>query len=151
MLSFIVIRGFGSQTSVTVTNVPIGSVSSQRNVTFAGTFDKTGTLLSPTFTSCVAVAELPQASVAVHVLTNLYEPTHAPFSRTSLNVNLGLASQRSDTEGFVTVGTVPPQLTVIFVGTLVNVGAALSPTEIVCVAVAELPHASVAVHVLITV
>ena len=78
-MSFITTRGFGSQISVTVTSVPAGKLSSQRNVTFAGTFDKTGALLSPTFTSCVAVVELPQASVAVHVLINLYEPTHAPF------------------------------------------------------------------------
>ena len=68
-----------------------------------------------------------------------------------MNVNLGEASQASDTEGLVAVGTIPPQLTVTFVGTFVNVGAALSPTLIVCVAVAELPHASVAVHVLTTV
>ena len=71
-------RGLGSQTSVAVMSVPDGKVSSQRNVKFAGTFDKTGGWLSPTETSWLAVRELPQTSVAVHVRINLYEPTHAP-------------------------------------------------------------------------
>ena len=122
ILSFIVTRGFGSQTSVAVTNVPTGNGSSQRRVIFAGTFDKTGALLSPTFTSWLAVLLLPQASVAVHVRINLYEPTHAPFWRNSLNTNLGLASQASVTEGFVTAGTEPPQLIVTFDGTFAKTG-----------------------------
>ena len=67
-----------------------------------------------------------------------------------MNVNLGATSHASVIVGFVNVGTIPPQLTVTLAGTLANVGAELSPTEIVCVAVAELPQASVAVHVLTT-
>ena len=49
----------------------------------------------------------------------------------------------------MTLGTLPPvQLTVIFVGTFANTGAALSPTLISCEAVDVFPQASVAVQVL---
>ena len=48
MLSLIVTRGDGSHTSVAVIKLPTGNVSSQRNVTFAGTFANIGALLSPT-------------------------------------------------------------------------------------------------------
>jgi hypothetical protein len=64
----------------------------------------------------------------------------------------GLASHKSVIVGVTAFGTVPPeQLTVTFVGTFANTGAALSPTEIRCEAVEELPQASLAVQVLMIV
>ena len=79
VLSDITTLGLGSQASVAVIDAPVGTVSLQFNVTFVRTPTKTGPSVSPTLTVCEAVAELPQASVAVQVLTNLYEPTHVPF------------------------------------------------------------------------
>ena len=71
--------GDGSQASVAVIDAPVGTVSLQFKVTFVGTPTKTGPSVSPTLIVWLAVAELPQASIAVQVLTNLYEPTQVPF------------------------------------------------------------------------
>ena len=60
-------RGFASQASVAVINPPTGKTSLQFKVKLAGTFDKTGDVLSCTVMTCEAVAVLPQLSVAVHV------------------------------------------------------------------------------------
>jgi hypothetical protein len=71
VLSDIITRGEGSQASVAVTLAPLGTDSLQFNVTFVGTPTNKGPSVSPTETVCDAVAELPQASVAVQVLNNL--------------------------------------------------------------------------------
>ena len=44
---------------------------------------------------CEAVEELPQASVAVHVLVTLYDPAQAPGVVTSAEVNVNADPQAS--------------------------------------------------------
>jgi hypothetical protein len=50
----------------------------------------TGGVLSSTVIVCAAVAVLPQASVAVHVLVMEYSPAQAPGVVTSLNVSVAV-------------------------------------------------------------
>ena len=66
-------RGFASQASDTEGVIGFGTTppAVQFNVIFVGTFEKIGPALSPTLIDCEAVVELPQASVAVQVLTIL--------------------------------------------------------------------------------
>ena len=132
--------------SFAVTIVPFGTASLQFRVTLAGTPAKVGGVTSPTLIVCEAVEVLPQASVAVHTLTNVYEPAHEPDCFVSVKVIFGLGSQLSVAVGEPTLGSAPPQLAVTLVGTLVITGGALSPTDINCEAVVELPQASVAVQ-----
>ena len=63
-------RGLASQASVIVGGVAVTTFS-QLTVTLAGTFANTGAVVSLTLIVCEAVAELPQASVAVQVLTTV--------------------------------------------------------------------------------
>jgi hypothetical protein len=129
----------------------VGTASLQFRVMLAGTFVITGGVLSPTLICCDAVALLPQASVAVHVLVRVYEPAHEPLVLVSAKVMRGVLSQLSVAIGVPATGTVPPQLRVVFAGMFVSVGGVRSPTEITWEAVVELPHASVAVQTLVRV
>src|SRR5215212_868480 len=97
---------------------------------------------------CVAVEVLPHASVAVHVLVTLNEPAHAPGVVTSAKVSVGFGSHRSVAIGVVHEG-VASQSIVVADGNALIVGGVTSWTLMVCVAVAVLPHASVAVQVLV--
>jgi hypothetical protein len=97
---------------------------------------------------CVAVDELPHASVAVHVLVIENDPAHAPGVVTSLKVRVGLGSHRSVAVGVAHDG-VASQSIVEEAGSALIAGGVTSCTLIVCVAVELLPHASVAVHVLV--
>src|SRR6476620_2622553 len=137
--------GLGSQRSVAV-GVSHDGVASQSIVVAPGNADIVGGVTSCTLIVCVAVAVLPQASVAVHVLVMLNVPAQAPGVVTSLKVSVGLGSQRSVAVG-VSHDGVASQSIVVAPGNADIVGGVTSCTLIVCVAVAVLPQASVAVHV----
>ena len=107
--------------------------------------------LEVTVTVCILVAVLPHASVAVH--TTVVVPNGN--TEGALLVTTGKAVQLSVI--FVGVPNIIPFAehavvlteTVMFAGA-VMVGAVTSCTLIVCDAVDELPQASIAVHVLVT-
>ena len=107
----------------------------------------TGAMVSLTVTVWLAVRVLPQASVAVQVRTIFFLLMHVESVVVVVNVKRGDGSQASDTEGVLEVGTLPMQSTVTFAGMLDRIGAVLSWTVMVWVAVAVLPQASVAVNV----
>jgi hypothetical protein len=137
--------GFGSQASVTV-GVDQTGVAGHAMVWFGPTPLITGAVLSSIVIVCEAVAVLPQASVAVHVLVvTIRQPT---VLVTSTKVKVAIP-QSSVTVGVDHTGVVPTQLIVWFGPTPEITGAVLSFIVIVCEAVAVLPQASVAVHVLV--
>jgi ABC-type phosphate transport system permease subunit len=125
-----------------------------------------GAVLSITEIVCEAVAIFPHASVAVHVLVTEYALGHVitfstfpiklispelillPDVVASLNVSDDVP-QASLAVGVENDGEAG-QLMIAFAPTPLINGAVLSITEIVCEAVAVLPHASVAVHFLVT-
>jgi hypothetical protein len=98
---------------------------------------------------CEAVDELPHESVAVQVLVTEYEPAHEPLVVTSAEVNVKAEPQASVAVATANTG-VAGQSIVEFAGKAAITGAVLSCTLIVCEAVDELPHESVAVQVLVT-
>ena len=93
--------------------------------------------------------ELPHASVAVQVLVTLYDPAHAPLVVALTNVRVKALPHASDAVATVKTG-VAGQLMVVGAGNAAITGAVMSCTLIVCACVEELPHKSVAVHVLVT-
>ena len=103
-----------------------------------------GAVVSVTVTNCVLVTVLPATSVAVHVTTvfpigNVAGALFVKVTPLQLSEAIGAVN--------TTVAVQPdPAVAVIATG-IVNVGAVTSITLIVCVAVLELPLASVAVHV----
>ncbi len=105
----------------------------------------TGGIVSSTLMVCDAEAELPQSSVAVHVLVMLYSLGHVPLVVTSANVNTG-TPQLSVAVGMVHDG-VPEHSIVVTPGKPEITGGMVSSTLIVCDAVAVFPQSSVAVHV----
>ena len=92
---------------------------------------------------------MPQASVAINVLTTVYSLAQAPGvvhqCMVILNRTAGIAAVGVPNEG------VSGHSMVAAAGTEVNTGAVLSVTVIACDAVAVLPQASVAINVLTTV
>src|SRR5918993_1076922 len=114
----------------------------------AGTPTSVGAVLSSTVIICSAVVVLPHASVAVQVLVIVPQPSATVD--TSLNVTGTSKSQLSVAVTVAGAGTAP-HWAVIAAGTLFNTGAIISSTVMTCVAVVVLPHASVAVHVLVMV
>ena len=136
------------QASVAVAVVNVG-VAGQLIVEGAGRDAMTGAVISCTLIVCVLVDEFPHPSVAVHVLVTLYDPAHAPLVVTSANVKLNALPQASDAVAVVNAG-VEGQLIVVGAGSDAITGAVISCTLIVCDFVDELPHPSVAVHVLVT-
>ena len=98
---------------------------------------------------CVAVDELPQASVAVHVRVTEYELAHWPSVVTSSKVSVTALPQSSVAVAWANSG-VAGQAIVAGAGNAAITGAVVSSTLMVCVAVDELPQASVAVHVRVT-
>src|SRR5688572_1917562 len=103
----------GSQLSVAVTVGAVG-IAPQSTVTAAGTFAKTGAVLSVTVIVCVAVAILLQLSVAVQVRVMVPQPSTTLF--TSVKVTVIVGSQLSVAVTVAAVG-MAPQSTVTLVGT----------------------------------
>ncbi len=91
----------------------------------------------------------PHPSVAVHVRVTLYEPEQAPLVVTSAEVNVNTLPHASVAVATANTG-VAGQLIVVGAGSDPITGAVISWTFIVCDAVETFPHASVAVHVLVT-
>jgi len=113
-----------------------------------GSAEITGGVVSSTVMVCDALATFPHASVAVHVLVILYEPGQDPGVVTSAKVRVGVL-QLSVAVGVVQEG-VPEHSIVVGPGNGDITGGVVSSTFMVCDALATLPHASVAVHVLVT-
>ena len=76
-------------------------------------------------------ALLKQASVAVHVRAIPYVPAQVPWTVASINVNVTLASQASDTVGGVNTGTAGQTIGETW-ATQVIEGGVLSETLIIC-------------------
>ena len=98
---------------------------------------------------CEAVEKLPHPSVAVQVRVTLYDPAQAPLVVASTKVILIELPHPSEAVATANTG-VAGQLIVVGAGSDAMTGAVMSCTLIVCEAVDELSHASVAVHVLVT-
>src|SRR6186997_1084772 len=129
--------------------VPNDGVSGHSMVAAAGTEVNTGAVLSSTVITCEAVAVLPHASVAINVLVRVYSLAHVPGALASVEV-IDTLPHASLAVGVPNVG-VSGHSMVAATGTEVNTGAVLSSTVITCEAVAVLPHASVAINVLVRV
>ncbi len=95
---------------------------------------------------CDAEDELPHPSVAVHVRLTLYDPAHAPGVVTSIEVNVNALPHASVAVATANTG-VAGQLMVLGAGSEAMTGAVTSWTLMICEAVAEFPHPSVAVHI----
>ena len=115
----------------------------------AGSDAITGAVLSSTEIVCDDVDELPHASVAVQVLVTEYSCAHVPAVVASAKVNDGELSHASLAVAVANAGVAGHSM-VEAAGSDAITGAVLSSTEIVCDDVDEFPHASVAVHVLVT-
>src|SRR6185503_8661007 len=124
-------------------------VSGHSSVLGAGSEEITGAVLSSTEIVCDAVEELPQASVAVHVLVTEYSLAHVPGVVVLVNVSDGELSHASVALAVAKPGVAGHSI-VLGAGSEAITGAVLSSTEIVCEAVDEFPQASVAVHVRVT-
>src|SRR4029079_587700 len=129
--------------------VPKLGVKGHSMVAATGTEVNTGAVLSVTVIVCDAVAVLPHASVAINVLVRVYSLAQVPGAEASLLVMLTVP-HASLAVGVPNDG-VSGHSMVAATGTEVNTGAVLSVTVIVCDAVAVLPHASVAINVLVRV
>ncbi len=142
-----------SATSLSHASVAVGvandGVAGQLIVDGAGNAEITGAVISCTVIVWLAVAVLPQSSVAVHVLVMLYVPAHDPGVVTSFDVSATLLSHASVAVGVANDGAAG-QLIVDGAGSVEITGAVISCTVIVCDAVAVLPQSSVAVHVRVT-
>lgn len=110
-----------------------------------GNPEMTGGTVSSTLIVCVAVAVLPQGSVAVHVRVMLYSFGQVPLVVTSAKVSTG-TPQLSVAVGVVHDG-VPEHSIVVTPGKPEITGGMVSSTLIVCDAVAVFPQSSVAVQV----
>jgi hypothetical protein len=95
------------------------------------------------------VEEFPHASVAVQVRVTLYDPAQAPGVLTSDEVRVKALPQASVAVATANTG-VAGQSMVEGAGKAAITGAVTSCTFIVCDAVEEFPHASVAVQVRVT-
>ena len=100
-------------------------VAGQLMVDGAGRDAMTGVVMSWTLIVCDLVDELPQPSVAVHVLVTLYEPAHAPFVVASVNVRLNELPHPSEAVAVAKTG-VAGQLIVDGAGSDAITGAVIS-------------------------
>ena len=150
-----VIVGVGSQLSVAVATpfVPPGAVLAVHSIVRFGGHVITGGVLSSTKMVCRQVLELPQSSVALQVLLIVYSCGHAPAMVTSVEVIVGVVSQLSVAVAtpFAPPGAVLAVHWIVRFGGQVITGGVLSSTKMVCRHVLELPHTSVARHVLLMV
>ncbi len=136
----------GSQASVAVTLGAAG-IAVHSTVTSAGIPTSVGATESTTVIVWLAVAVFAQLSVTDHVRTIVPQPSVTESA--SLNRTDSVESQASVA---VTLGAagIAVHSTVVSAGTPRSVGATVSTTMIVWLHVATLPHASVAVHVRVT-
>ena len=134
--------------SVAVATANTG-VEGQLIVVGAGSDPITGASISCTLIVCDPVEILLHASVAVQVLVVLYDPAQAPLVVTSADVSVNELPHASDAVATANTG-VAGQFIVIGPGSDDITGAVMSCTLIVCEDVEILLHASVAVHVLVT-
>jgi hypothetical protein len=134
--------------SVAVATANTG-VAGQSIVDGSGKAAITGAVISWTLIVCETVDTFPQASVAVQVLVILYSPGQSPGVVTSFEVNVKALPHASVAETTANTG-VAGQSIVDGAGKAAMTGAVLSITLMVCEAVDELPQASVAVHILVT-
>jgi hypothetical protein len=104
-------------------------VAGQLMVVGAGSVAMTGAVISLTLIVWDAVDELPQPSVAVHVLFTLYDPAHAPEVVTSLNTSDMLLLHASVATACVKDG-VAGQSIVVGAGSAAMTGAVMSCTLI---------------------
>jgi hypothetical protein len=118
----------GPQASVAV-GVPKEGVSGHSIVAATGTEVNTGAVLSSTVITWLAVAVLPQASVAINVLVTEYSLAHVPGVVASVLV-IVTGPQASVAVGVPKEG-VSGHSIVAATGTEVNTGAVLSSTVIV--------------------
>ena len=100
-------------------------VAGQLMVDGAGRDAMTGVVMSWTLIVFDLVDELPQPSVAVHVLVTLYEPAHAPFVVASVNVRLNELPHPSEAVAVAKTG-VAGQLIVDGAGSEAMTGAVMS-------------------------
>jgi hypothetical protein len=110
----------------------------------------TGAVVSCTKIVALQVDELPQESVAVHVLVTEYSAGHAPGVVTSSNVIVTEASHASVAVAIPKSGVAGQSIVSFNITGHVITGAVVSCTKIVALQVDELPQESVAVHVLVT-
>jgi hypothetical protein len=115
----------------------------------AGRGSISGAVTSRTIIVCDVVEELLQASVAIHVRVILYDPAQEPGVVTSVKVKINELPHSSVALAWANNG-VAGQSIVVMPGSGSNNGAVISCTLMVCEAVEELPQASVAVHVRVT-
>lgn len=149
-----VMVGVASQLSVAEAEPagPPGAVLSEhRSVMLAGHVI-TGGVLSSTNITWLHVLELPQSSVALHVLMIVYSCGQAPPTVTSVEVMVGVTSQLSVAVAtpLITGAVLAVHWMVIFEGQVIT-GGVLSSTKMVCIHELELPQSSVARQVLNTV
>src|ERR1043166_7044159 len=97
----------------------------------------------------LAVLAFPHASVAVHVRVTLGWPAHEPGVVTSTNPRRGFGSHRSVADAVAKLGVAGHSI-VLGSGSAANTGAVWSTIVMAWLAVLALPHASVAVHVRVT-
>jgi hypothetical protein len=111
-----------SSLAVAVANT---GVDGQLIVTGAGSDAITGAVISCTIIICAEVATFPQASVAVHVLVTLYDPTHAPLVVASADVKVNALPHPSLAVAVANTG-VAGQLIVDVAGSAAITGAVTS-------------------------
>src|SRR5436309_1529114 len=109
----------------------------------------TGAVVSTTWITWLAVALLPQWSVAVHFRVTSFACGQLPGVVTSANVSVGLGSQTSVAVGVAKLGAVGHWI-VVGAGSAEITGAVVSTTWITWLAVELLPQWSFAVHVRVT-
>jgi hypothetical protein len=109
----------------------------------------TGGVSSTTVMVRLQVAELPQSSIATQVLVTTYSCAQGPAVLLSVNVTVGVASQRSVAVAGSNTGIAGHEMLAWTIGQVI-VGAVLSSTEILRLQVAEFPQASVTVQVRVT-
>ena len=152
MTSEEVIVGVASQLSVAVAVplVPPGAVLAVHSMVKFGGQVMTGGVLSSTRITWRHVLELPQSSVALHVLLMVYSCGQTVlWTVTSVDVIVGVGSQLSVA---VAVPLVPPGAvlavhSIVKFGGQVMTGGVLSSTTITCRQELELPQSSVALQV----
>jgi hypothetical protein len=138
-----------SQLSVYGNAIIAGISSIHSTVVSAGGVANTGGVWSSIVIVCVTVAELPQASVTVHV--RVIVAGQLPEGEESVPITEPDVSQLSVYGNAIIAGISSMHSTVVSAGGVANTGGVWSSIVMVCVTVAELPQASVTVHVLITV
>jgi hypothetical protein len=145
--------GETSQASLAVADpVLAGSVLAVHSIVTSGGQDIEGGALSSIWIVCVQLLELPQSSVAVHVLVITPPAAQPPGPTESVKFVVGVASQLSDVVGLpVFAGSVLAVHSIVTLGGQMIDGARLSSTTMVWTQELELPQSSVAVHVLVIV